>query len=180
MEVDRETGNIAIIGDFGVAMLDPEAKTLLWQDAHGDAEGRVSVGESIVAALANKQVKVLDARGAEAALISMPSGEARDVAVDAANLQVVVTGARQGSPQNCPNNFEMAFVRAYAFEGNLLWRAYDWTDNDVNPNNQDLWPAPAAPAWPSAATASSISPESPSGIARRPSSAGMQPHSASS
>jgi len=176
MEVDRETGNIAIIGDFGVAMLDPEAKTLLWQDDHGDAEGRVSVGEGIVAALANKQVKVLDGRGAEAALISMPCGEARDVAVDAANLQVVVTGARQGSPQNCPNNFEMAFVRAYAFEGGPTTGPTTTSTRTTRISA----PAPAAPAWPSAATASSISPESPSGITRRPSSAGMQPHSARS
>jgi hypothetical protein len=132
LEVDRQSGKIAVSGDFGVALLDAAATKVLWNVSLGGSATKVAVGsDGTVAALAGKTITVLDASGATVGTIDVQSATSvNDIAVDGASKSVLTTGYRQDDGGAC-SQYKSTFVRGYAYTGAMKWKDYDWTHNDV-------------------------------------------------
>ncbi|MBW4522056.1 MAG: SBBP repeat-containing protein [Scytolyngbya sp. HA4215-MV1] len=134
MDINRTTGNIAVAGDFGVAMLNPQANRVLWSQNQGVGGGasfstgrRVAVGNGgQVATLFNKQVQVFDAAGRRLGQFSPGGSFVEDIAVDSASGSVIVTGYTQKNGGGC-SQLQVAFVRSFSYTGVAKWTNYDWS-----------------------------------------------------
>jgi len=131
LEVDRSAGRIAVVGDFGAAVISTDAKSLLWRTDIGGAATRVAMGEGVVAALVGKAVHVLDATtGMELGTFAASGNAINDIAVDGAQKTVFVTGYKQDDGGPC-SQYKSTFIRAYGYDGTKKWADYDWTHTDV-------------------------------------------------
>jgi hypothetical protein len=132
LEVSPVSGAIAVSGDFGVALLDPEARTVLWKDAMGGTVSRVAVGsDGTVAALGGSTISLFSATGAVVGTVTVESATSvNDVAVDGASATVFATGYRQDDGGAC-SEYKSTFVRGYSYTGALKWTDYDWHYTDV-------------------------------------------------
>lgn len=126
MSVNFQTGEIAVVGPgIGVALLDPTAGALVWQEELAGAR-RVSVGTGgLVAALADKTITTFDAKGALLGSFTLTDGNVEDLAAHAAE-RVVVTGWNQVG-----GNLQQPFLRAYSPTGEPQWTDYDWSDAEA-------------------------------------------------
>ena len=128
-------GDIVIAGDFGVARLDGDASTLLWQAELGATPSRLRVGsDGTIAALVG-DVILLDADGAELASVSTGGGTKSDLAIDGASQTVMVTGFKQEDGPPC-TELQIPFIRAYDYAGASAWTAYDWTKEQVGASDE--------------------------------------------
>jgi hypothetical protein len=131
LQIDTSTGNIAVAGDFGVALLDANGTTLLWKKAAPGGEvKKVAAGGGHVAALAGKKVTLWDASGAEVTGIDISGKDINDLALDAVSKTLAVTGYKQDDGDKC-SQYKSTFIRAYGFDGAPRWTNYDWTKADV-------------------------------------------------
>lgn len=128
LEVRRDGGQIAVAGDFGLALLSPDGKTSLWSVTDQGAAGRVAVGnDGTVAALFGKTLRVYGPDGKALGSRSFGDSAVNDVAVDGLSQAVFVTGFAQRDGGPC-SELQVAWVRAYDYSGQTLrWRAYDWS-----------------------------------------------------
>lgn len=126
--VRQSTGEIAVSGDFGVALLDAAAQAVIWSDAAPGGDAReVAIGqEGTVAVLAGTTLSVFSAEGAPLGSFNVPTNqEVTDVAVDDVSQTVFATGYKQDDGYTC-TQLQIPFIRAYAFDGAPRWHAYDW------------------------------------------------------
>lgn len=132
LEVRRKGGQIAVAGDFGLALLSPDGKSALWSVTDQGPAGRVAVGnDGTVAALFGKTLSVYDSSGKAVGSRSFGDSAVNDVAVDDLSQTVFVTGFAQRDGGPC-SELQVAWVRAYDYSGQILrWRAYDWTYAEV-------------------------------------------------
>jgi hypothetical protein len=132
IDVQRPGGNIAVSGDFGVAMLDAKAEKVVFEKALSGEAQRVAIGsDGTVAALVNKQLTVLSASGAELSSFGISTNQTvHDIAVDGASQTVMVTGFKQDDGGGC-TQLQVPFIRAYGYDGAEKWKAYDWRHADV-------------------------------------------------
>jgi hypothetical protein len=132
MEIDRTTGQIAVSGDFGAALLSPNADKILWHKTLDPAGGgavtspgrRIAVGgKGTVAALHGKAVTVFDQKGQQMGDWKLSNSYVEDVAIDETSQSVFVVGfdnkrlssANTGCP-GCP--VQVAFMFSYGYDGN--------------------------------------------------------------
>lgn len=135
MQVHVASGNIAVTGDFGVVLLDPEAKSIVWKKSVGSAN-RVSVAnDGAVAVLAGKHVSVMDAAGDLLGEFDVGGSVVSDVAIDSETKNVFVVGFKQDDGAPC-TQLQIPFLRAYRFDGGLSWKAYDWNRTEVGSVNE--------------------------------------------
>lgn len=130
VQVDVSTGNVAVAGDFGVALLDPQASQVLWQKPLPSEGRRVSAAGGLVAALAGKTVTILDGAGAEVKSFEVSGKDINDLVLDGQSKAVVVTGYKQDDGDKC-SQYKSTFLRSYGLDGALRWTNYDWTKADV-------------------------------------------------
>jgi len=127
-------GNLAVVGAFGVALLDPAASKVRWRVAVGAAGGmtdspgrRISIAaDGTVAVLANKRVTVYSVAGKRLGVWALGNSWANDVAIDARTRSVFVTGFDQAE-----RNLQVAYLYAYDYAGKRRWRNYNWTPAQV-------------------------------------------------
>ncbi|MBN2270197.1 MAG: hypothetical protein JXN61_06260 [Sedimentisphaerales bacterium] len=150
MEVNRSNGQIAVIGDFGAALLSPDANEILWHrkldpDGGGAVASngrRIAIGnKATVAALHGKRVTIFKSNGFVGSFILHRNSYVEDVAVDDDTGRVVVVGfdnkrlsALNKSCPNCP--VQVAFMYAYDLKGNRAWTNYEWTGNECDNGNE--------------------------------------------
>ncbi len=134
LDVNRSQSTIAVVGDFGLALLSSQANQVLWSKYIGTGGGalassgrRVAVGTNgEVAALFNKKVTIFDQQGTQLGQFT-PSGKyIEDIAVDSASGSVIVTGFSQKDGGGC-SKLQVAWIRSYSYSGTLKWTNYDWT-----------------------------------------------------
>lgn len=131
LEVSRKDGAIAVSGDFGVALLDPEAGASRWQKDLGGSASRVAVGaDGAVAALRGATISVFDASGAALGSFSTTASALSDLAVDGASQTVFVTGYKQDDGGAC-TQYKSTFIRAFGYDGTAKWTSYDWNHDQV-------------------------------------------------
>lgn len=127
LETRRSDGSVAVGGDFGLALLAPDLKTVLWSVTDQGAASRVAVAaDGTAAALFGKTVRVYDVAGNLLGSVSLGDSAVNDVAVDGSSKKVFVTGFAQRDGGAC-TKLQVAWVRAYDYAGNPAWKAYDWT-----------------------------------------------------
>lgn len=115
------TGHLIVCGDAGIARLGADAATVVWSASPGNVT-RCAVGvDGTAAALTGKTVSVYDVNGAPVASWTVDGTVASDLAIDSARGQVIVGGYTQVS-----SNLQLPWVRAYAYDGTLRWRSYDF------------------------------------------------------
>lgn len=122
-------GRIAVVGDFGVALVTADGRELLWtKSLRGGTGTRVVVGRSgTIAAAAGGEVDLFDATGASLGSIDIDHNrEAPSIALDEANELVFATGFNQRDGGGC-TELQVPFLRAYDFTGGLVWTNYDWS-----------------------------------------------------
>ena len=116
LDIDRTTGNIAVVGDFGFAVIGSHGEQVLWSQYLGSGGGatssngrRVAVGQNgEIAALFNKQVTVFDTATNQIGQFT-PSGKfVEDVAVDSNSQTIIVTGYSQKNGGGC-GQLQVAF-----------------------------------------------------------------------
>lgn len=142
LDIDRTTGEIAVVGDFGFAVIGSHGEQVLWSQNLGSGGGatfsngrRVAVGQNgAIAALFNKQVTVFDAARNQIGQFT-PSGKfVEDVAVDSKTQTIIVTGYSQKNGGGC-RQLQVAFIRGYSYTGQLKWQDYDWTSTQAYETN---------------------------------------------
>lgn len=150
MEIDGTAGRIAVIGDFGAALLSPNADKILWHKTLDPAGGgavaspgrRIAVGsKGTVAALHGKAVTVFDQKGQQLGDWKLSNSYVEDVAIDETSLSVFVVGfdnkrlssANTGCP-GCP--VQVAFMFSYGYDGNRKWTNWNYSGADCDNGNE--------------------------------------------
>lgn len=149
VDVNRNNGQIAVVGEFGLAMLSADGSTVLWSKSGGGigdsgwavySQGRrVSVGsDGTVAANFNGYVYLFDANGNslgprlrfQAGTGSLVTGglfnnRVEDLVVDGVNKQIMVAGWSQTSA-----NAQTPWIYTLRYDGanygTEVWRDYRW------------------------------------------------------
>lgn len=129
LEVDLGTGNIAVIGGFGAALLGPDGDGPVWSDPALTGR-RIALGDDgTLAALVGTTVSVRDAVGGVVAfeVATVEIAEAVDVAVHAPSKSVLVAGTRSAAAAVAPCVVHtVPFIHRYDYAGALQWAVYDW------------------------------------------------------
>lgn len=127
MDVNRATGDIAVVGSFGLRVYDAAAANPY--DARsqplGDGAKRVSISTAgQVVTAAGNAIALWSAGGERVSSTTIADGRTvKDVAISAEQGQVYVAGFRQAHPQ-----YQSPFLYAYADNDltTLAWKAYDY------------------------------------------------------
>ena len=138
METQRTTGDIALIGTFGVALIAPDGSGAHWHvPLSTNANKRVAVGDDgTVAALDNKTIRVFDSAGKLQSEWTLGNNFVNDLAIDAASGTVIVTGFdNKRLPGGGP--VQVAYVYGYTYGGTRTWVNYDWPGGDLATNQAD-------------------------------------------
>lgn len=115
-----------VCGDFGVAAVLPDLSGTRWTAALGNIT-RCSMGsDGTSAALLGGNVFVHAPDGTLLRSFAVAGSVRNDLVVDGANARVIVTGYSQRDVAGfCSGQLQVAFVRAYTYNGDLSWTAYD-------------------------------------------------------
>jgi DNA-binding beta-propeller fold protein YncE len=150
MEINRSNGQVAVIGEFGAALLSSDANEVLWHrkldpDGGGAVASngrRIAIGnKGSVAALHGKRVTIFADNGTLLSLILPGKSYVEDVAIDDDTGRVFVVGfdnerlsaLNKGCP-NCP--VQIAFMHCYDLKANRVWSNYDWTGAECDNGNE--------------------------------------------
>ncbi|MBA3471025.1 MAG: hypothetical protein H0T53_15430 [Herpetosiphonaceae bacterium] len=127
-------GPMVVCGDFGVAVLNASASSVLWSATPG-AVRRCAIGsDGTTAASVGAQIYAYAPSGQP--LGSWSSGgatgdpDALDLAVASASQAVIVTGYKQKT-----NDLQVAFLSAWSYSGAPRWTSYDFSASAVNGAN---------------------------------------------
>lgn len=132
MEVRRTGGEIAVASDAGVTLLSNDTQTVRWNKP--GAANRVAIADNgHVAALFGKTARLYDVTGAELFSLAVSASTVNDIAVDSTSGLVFVTGFNQRDGYKC-SQLQVAWINAYDFQGQLVWRNYDWTQVQAGDN----------------------------------------------
>ena len=141
IEVNSRTGKIAVVGDFGLALLG-DAQTLLWHQELGSGGSatmsngrRVAMGtDGKIAALFNRKITLFDETGTAVSEFPIPGKFVEDVAIHSPSQSIIITGYSQKDRGGC-RQLQVAFIRSYDYQGNLNWTNYDWTHAEAHGGN---------------------------------------------
>lgn len=126
------TGEIAVCGNFGIALLEPSAGALRWNTAPAVGR-RCAIGsDGVVAALVGDSALAYGSDGATLGRWTVGGSAQNDIAVDGQRRQVIVTGYIQIS-----GNLQIPFIRAYDYNGVLRWKSYDFPAGTPNLGSAD-------------------------------------------
>lgn len=141
MEISRSGGQIAVVGDFGLALLNQNAGEFLWQKAIDPGTiKRVSIGtDGTIAVLSGNRVTTFDINGNLLKNWVVPSNGGwfvSDVAVDGARKSVFVTGfyndrLSSGGPVQVP------YLIAYDYSGDQKWALWAYSGSVLKGNEAD-------------------------------------------
>lgn len=142
LDIHSNTGKIAVVGDFGLSVLDAKAQNMLWTVELGEGGGattsngrRVAVGiDGKIAALFKKQVTVFDENSRQIGQFYVRGRFVEDVAIDSNSNSVIVTGYSQKNKGGC-RQLQVSFIRGYDYAGNVKWTNYDWTHGEARSGN---------------------------------------------
>lgn len=131
LQVAAGSGDIAVSGDFGVAVLDSAAASVKWAAAPGGASRVAITPGGTVAGLFGKTLRVFDPAGGEVGSVEITTNQAvHDIAIDGASETVFATGFKQDDGAPC-SQLQIPFVRAFGYDGSARWQAYDWNKAEV-------------------------------------------------
>ena len=125
-------GSTAFGGDFGIALLDPTGALKVSPQPLDATDGgtssvvrRIAIGANgTIAALTDQGVTVFDSKLSHPVEISSAGGT--DVAVDDANMNVIIAGTAAATTMDCGASFTSAYIRGFNYTGGAAqWTVYD-------------------------------------------------------
>ncbi|GCE95929.1 hypothetical protein NIES46_39950 [Arthrospira platensis NIES-46] len=133
LDVDRDSGEIVAVGDFGIRVYDSTAANILWSDT--GIFDRVSIANNgNIATLTNSSdtVTLWSATGTQLATTTLTGTDIRpaDIAIDPNGDRIFVTGFNQVT-----SNLQTPFLRAFDTGLNQLWNTWDYSASEVTGQN---------------------------------------------
>jgi hypothetical protein len=143
MEVNPNTGRIAVVGSFGVALLNAKADQLLWHqpvDQGSTTAKRVAIGrDGTVAVLSGRNVSTFNASGQALKTWTVSSNSGwyfNDVAIHSSSQSVYVTGFYNTYlPSSEP--VQVAYLMSYDYLGTQKWKNWAWSGSALTGNEAD-------------------------------------------
>ena len=121
-------GHLYLIGSHGYAKLDPSLRTEWALDAK-TRNGRITPGPAGGAVtLSGDQISVLDRHGKVQNAWSIADRLVHDIICDPVHRVIYATGSSKPGIKEG----EIPFVYAFDLTGKTLWKAYDWTRDQVD------------------------------------------------
>ncbi len=119
-------GEIAVSGDFGVAVFDATGSSVKW-NVSGSSAAKVAItSDGVVAGLFGKELRIFDSEGKQLGSAMVSTNQSvNDITIDGASKMAFATGFKQDDGAPC-TQLQIPFVRAYGFDGSAKWKAYDW------------------------------------------------------
>ena len=143
MDVNRSTGAIAAVGDFGVTVLNPTGEQVYWSQDVGAPIERVAIAENgTVVTLHNKTISVWNPGGHLRSQTTLVRSYVNDIAVDPTSGKVYVTGFDNKNNANDSNNpVQVTFLTSLDLDLNVNWQTWGFDGNsltdDVNGQGQN-------------------------------------------
>ena len=133
LDVDRDSGEIVAVGDFGIRVYDSTAANILWSDT--GIFDRVSIANNgTIATLTNSSdtVTLWSSTGTQLATTTLTGTDIRpaDIAIDPNGDRIFVTGFNQVT-----SNLQTPFLRAFDTGLNQLWNTWDYSASQITGQN---------------------------------------------
>ncbi len=140
MDVNRQTGTIAAVGDFGVAVLSADASQVLWTKNLGGPVERVAIAnDGTVVTLNNKTVTVWSTNGQQIAQSTLVRSYVEDVAINPTTGAIYVTGFDNKRNVNNNNNpVQVAFLNRFDRNLNFQWQTWGYDGNTLTDGQNDM------------------------------------------
>jgi len=133
LDVDRDSGEIVAVGDFGIKVYNPTANTVLWQQP-GNFNRVAIANDGTVATLNNSTdtVTLWSPTGTllTSTILTGTNVNPADIALDPTTKQVFVTGYNQVT-----SILQTPFLRGFDSSLNLLWKTWDFSASEVTGQN---------------------------------------------
>ncbi|KEI65787.1 putative Na-Ca exchanger/integrin-beta4 [Planktothrix agardhii NIVA-CYA 126/8] len=133
LDVDRDSGEIVAVGDFGIKVYNPTANTVLWSQP--GTFNRVAIAnDGTVATLNNSTDTIILWNGTGTQLTSTTltgtNVNPADITIDPTTKQVFVTGYNQVT-----SLLQTPFLRGFDSALNSLWKTWDFSATEVTGQN---------------------------------------------
>ncbi|MBE9144651.1 Calx-beta domain-containing protein [Planktothrix mougeotii] len=133
LDVDRDSGEIVAVGDFGIKVYNPTANTVLWSQP--GTFNRVAIANDGTVATLNNSTDTVTLWSPTGTLLTSTiltgtNVNPADIAIDPMTKQVFVTGYNQVS-----SILQTPFLRGFDSSLNLLWKTWDFTAAEVTGQN---------------------------------------------
>ncbi|CAD5947646.1 G-protein coupled receptor 98 [Planktothrix tepida] len=133
LDVDRDSGEIVAVGDFGIKVYNPTANTVLWQQP--GSFNRVAIANDGTVATLNNSTDTVTLWSPTGTLLTSATltgtnVNPADIAIDPTTKQVFVTGYNQVS-----SILQTPFLRGFDSSLNLLWKTWNFTAAEVTGQN---------------------------------------------
>ncbi|MEQ9328361.1 MAG: hypothetical protein RJQ21_13825 [Rhodospirillales bacterium] len=126
MAVSSGSGRIALAGSLGVALLAADGQRFAWRDSLPINANRVAIApDDWVALLDGRRIGIYDPDGRRIASGDVDHPFLTDIEIDSENRLVFVTGHDEVRDRN-DIRVQSAFVEAYDFDLNPVWRAWGY------------------------------------------------------
>ncbi|MBA3533419.1 MAG: hypothetical protein H0T73_15990 [Ardenticatenales bacterium] len=126
----NQRGELAVCGDFGVALLDSQASRVVWSRAPGNGARCTIAEDGTVAVLVAGKGYTYDRAGTLLGQWPIGGNAQSDIAIDAASQTVIATGYSQKTI-----NLQVAFLKAWSYTGASRWTSYDFSATAVQAEN---------------------------------------------
>ncbi len=143
MDINRQTGTIAVVGDFGISVLNETADQVLWSQDLDTAENqRVAIAnDGTVVTLSNKTVAVWNSDGTMRSQRTFTRTFVNDLAIDPDTNQIYVTGFDNKYNNVDRNPVQVAYINSFDLDLNQGWQTWgydaDILTDDVNGQGQN-------------------------------------------
>ncbi|WRH65268.1 MAG: Calx-beta domain-containing protein [Planktothrix sp. GU0601_MAG3] len=133
LDVDRDSGEIVVVGDFGIKVYNPTANTVLWSQP--GTFNRVAIAsDGTVATLNNSTdtITLWNPTGTQLTSTTLTGTNVNpaDITIDPTTKQVFVTGYNQVT-----SILQTPFLRGFDSSLNLLWKTWDFSATEVTGQN---------------------------------------------
>jgi uncharacterized protein YjdB len=143
IEVNRTNGQIAVIGDFGTAVLSSDAQNIIWSkpEPSNDEGRRIAMGaDGTVVTLTNKVIRTYSSDGSKMGELTLNNSFVLDVALDSSSQSVFLTGMdnKKLPPDNTLPNAPVQVAYLYSYPYNLSARKWtNWNYSGLDLNGQE-------------------------------------------
>ncbi len=142
MDLDDNENIYLAAGNDGLIKLNPDADNLLWQRAAGGYVRRVDAGSdgtnAALDAISELEPGSIHVHQQDGSFIASFGGMhfTQDLAIHS-SLQMIYTVGFRNSHSNC-NPVQVAYIKAHDYNGNQIWRNYDWPGWMLDPCNEGI------------------------------------------
>lgn len=124
--VSSGSGRIALAGSLGAALLAADGQSFAWRDSLPIDANRIAISpDDWVALLDGRRIGIYDPDGRRVASGDVDHPVLTDIEIDSENRLVFVTGHDEVRDRN-DIRVQSAFVEAYDFDLNPVWRAWGY------------------------------------------------------